>query len=170
VHHGARRRSSESAVWRCIGIEQELKMSESTQQELKQLVEKHTACYEVYPDWLLVDGEQRKVGFELELFGTQDHGSSRLTPGCELCVSTFADLRRIAEWIIPREWRDSQYEIMPFDAALHETAARKLVPEVALIIMIGHRHNFTEPTNECETRCLLEMEQRLKQLGVRRAR
>jgi hypothetical protein len=85
-------------------------------------------------------------------------------------VNTFADLRRIAEWIIPKEPHDSKYEIMPFDAALHETPARKLVPEVALSIMIEHRHNFYESINECETRCLREMEQKLKQLGVRRGR
>ena len=144
-------------------------MNESTEQ-LRQLIEKHTVCYEVYPDTVIVSGQQRKVGFELELFGTHDHGSSTLTPGCPVCVNTFSDLRRIAEWIIPKERRDSQYEVLPFDRALHETASRKLAPEVALSIMIEHRHNFFEPTNDCEKRCLLEMEQKLRELGVRRGR
>ncbi len=136
--------------------------------ELKQLVEKHTVCYDIFPDCLLIEGEIRKVGFELQLFGTHDHGNSRLTPGCELCVHTFADVRRIAEWVLPQERRDSKYEIQPFDSALHETPKRRLMPEVALSIMIEHRHDFYDPNNECETRCLHEMEKKLKELGVRR--
>ena len=147
-------------------------MTESTgeKEELEQLVKKHTVCYEVFPDSLIVEGEPRKVGFELELFGTHDYGASRLTPGCDLCVHTFADLRRIAEWIIPREPHDSKYEIQPFDRALHESAKRKLRPEVALSIMIEHRHNFYEPVDDCETRCLHEMEQKLRELGVGRGK
>ena len=137
------------------------------EEELKQLIEKHTVCYDVFPDYLLVGDERRKVGFELELFGTHDHGNSSLTPGCELCVHTFADLRRIAEWLLPLDPRDSKYEIRPFDAALHETPKRKRW-EVALSIMIEHRHDFSEEINDCETRCLQEMEKKLMGLGVRR--
>jgi hypothetical protein len=136
--------------------------------DLKQLVEKHTVCYEVFPDYLLVDGEPRKIGFELELFGTHDHGNSRMTPGCKVCVDTFADMRRIAEWILPREPRDSTYEILPFEPTLHETPKRRMRPEVALSILIEHRHKFNEPIDDCETRCLREMEKKLRELGVRR--
>lgn len=137
-------------------------------EELKELVEKHTVCYEVFPDRLMVKGEPRTAGYELQLFGSHEHGTSRMTPGCEICVHTFRDLLRIAESILPREARDSKYEIREFDAALHMAPGRGLRPEVALSIMIEHKHDPEAPIDNCETQCLHEMEQRLRDLGVRR--
>ena len=55
---------------------------EATIGRLRNLVEKHSVCYEVRSEEQVVDGKIMKVGFELQLYGTHDHGETRLTPGC----------------------------------------------------------------------------------------
>lgn len=141
--------------------------SEAAVERLRSLVEKHSVHFEARPEEQLVDGKIVKIGFELQLYATHDHGETRLTPGCERCVQTFADLREIAEWIMPREQRPSQYEIEPFDSALHLSPARKLRGEVVLTMKIVHRHGFFQPIDECEQRCLAEMKKKLAELGAR---
>ncbi len=141
--------------------------SEATVERLKSLVEEHSVHFEARPEEHLVDGKIVKTGFELQLYGTHYHGGTRLTPGCERCVQTFADLREIAEWIMPREQRPSQYEIEPFDSALHLSPTRKMRGEVVLTMKIVHRHGFFQPIDECEQRCLAEMKKKLAELGAR---
>jgi len=140
---------------------------EATIGRLRNLVEKHSVCYEVRSEEQVVDGKIMKVGFELQLYGTHDHGETRLTPGCERCVQTFEDLREIAEWIMPREERASRYEIEPYDSAPHLSPARKLRGEVVLTMRIVHRHAFFQPIDECEQLCLAEMKAKLIELGAR---
>lgn len=141
--------------------------SETTVERLKSLVEKHSVCCEVRPEEQLVGGKIVKIGFDLELYGTHDHGETRLTPRCEHCVQTFADLREIAEWIMPRDERPSRYEIEPFDGALRLSPKRKLRGEVVLTMKIVHRHRFFQPIDDCEQRCLAEMKKKLAELGAR---
>lgn len=132
--------------------------------ELKRIIERHTVRYEVWPHYGIADGKRVIVGFDLELYGTHDHGDTRLSPGCRRCSDTFADLRRVAEWILPKEQRPSQYEIVPFDQSLHAAAGGRF--EVMLPIRIEHRHGFFGPVDDCEERCLKEMQQKLAELGV----
>lgn len=132
--------------------------------ELKRVVERHTVRYEVWPHYEIADGKRVVVGFDLELYGTHDHGETRLSPGCRLCSETFADLRRVAEWILPKEQRPSQYEIAPFDQSLHASASGRF--EVLLAIRIEHRQGFFDPVDDCEERCLKEMQQKLAELEV----
>ena len=86
------------------------------------------------------------------------------SPGCHLCSETFADLRRVAEWILPKEQRPSQYDIPPFDQSLHASESGRF--DVALPIRIEHRHRHFDSVDDCEERCLKEMQERLAELGV----
>jgi hypothetical protein len=136
--------------------------------DLRQIVEKHTVRYEVLPHYEINDGKRVMVGFDLELHGTHDHGTTRLSPGCGLCTETYTDLHRVAEWILPKEQRPSQYEIPPFDDSLHASARGPF--EVVLPIRIEHRHHFFDAVDSCEQRCLKEMLGKLGNLGSRAGR
>lgn len=140
--------------------------SDAVAARLRGLIERHSVHYETRPEEQFVNGRIIKIGFELQLYGTHDQGEARLTPGSESCLHTFADLREIAEWIMPHDERPSRYEIVPFDRALHLSPAHKLRGEIVLTMKILHRDGFFEPIDECEQRCLAEMKQKLGDLGA----
>jgi hypothetical protein len=143
-------------------------MDNEIPKELLEIAQKHTVDYQVWPHYDMVAGREVMDGFDLELHGTHDHGKTRLAPGCPVCVDTFQDLHRIAEWILPKDWRPSQYEIPPFDSSLHASPNETF--EVVLTIKIEHRHDFDQPVDDCEKRCLAEMQEKLNALGARRHR
>jgi hypothetical protein len=139
-------------------------MERETVQDLKKIIEKHTVRYEVNPHYEIASGKQVMVGFDLELYGTHEHGKTRLLPGCELCRETYTELRHLAESVLPTDRRPSMYEIPPFDSSLRE--ASRGVFEVKVAIRIEHSHGFFGPVDDCEERCLKEMCQKLTELGV----
>lgn len=140
-------------------------------EQLREIVELHDVRYEVRPHEDVVKfknvAERVKTGFDLELYGTHDHGLSNLTPGCESCLETYRQLRRIAEWILPKEQRPSVYEIEPFDQSLYSARAAKPRFEVKLRIGIRHRDGWDLPIDECEKQCLDEMRVKLGEIGIR---
>lgn len=139
---------------------------------LREIVQQHQVCYEVWPEWSTKDGRKTQIGFELQLCGINNHivsngDSIHPVPGCPHCFRTYSELRDIAEWVLPREERPSRYEIQAFDHALHlAPAKRQRRSEVIVTIVIMHRNDFNRPMDDCESRCLKEMRERLKQLGI----
>jgi len=76
-------------------------------------------------------------------------------------------LKDIADWIVPKEIRDSDYDISPYDQSIRYDAMRKFRPEVLLTIWIQHRSGFDREVDACEVRCLNEMTQKLREIGAR---
>lgn len=132
---------------------------------LAQLVKKYRVCWEVWPEYSSVHGSAKQTGFELELIGTHPPAVDHPTPGCNECRLVFSALVDIAEAIIPKDRRDSQYPIDAFDQSIRYAPERSNRPDVTLKIKIQHRSGFG-PVDECEKRCLREMEERLQQLGA----
>ena len=115
-------------------------------------------------------GEKRKTGFAIELFGTHEPGVHHVNPGCEQCLPVMAALKEIANWILPREERPSMYQISIDSQSLSYSPAHGNRPDVSLTIQIRHRGIIEAPVDECEIRCLNEMEHALKQLGASKGR
>lgn len=132
---------------------------------LAQLVRKYRVCWEVWPEYSSVQGAAKQTGFELELIGTHPPSVGHMSPGCVECRLVFSALVDIAEAIIPTDRRDSEYPIDGFDQSLRYAPERNNRPDVTLKIRIQHRSGFG-PVDDCERRCLLEMEERLRQLGA----
>lgn len=133
---------------------------------LKEYVKRFQVCWESRPEHLYVRGEKRQIGFVLELAGTHEAGVEHPEPGCEHCQRVFGALRNIAEWILPREKRLSEYDIGPYEPALRYSSTHHKRPDIILTIKIIHRNDFELPVDECQSRCLEEMEQRLTELGA----
>ncbi|MBZ5701610.1 MAG: hypothetical protein LAN84_07155 [Acidobacteriia bacterium] len=134
---------------------------------LRELVERFQVCWEALPDSYYVRKEKRQIGFTLELTGTHEAGVEHPLPGCPHCHKVRIALQAIADWIMPKERRDSGYDIVPYDQSIQYEAVRKFRPDVSLRIQIQHRSGFDRPVDACEVRCLNEMKQRLKELGAR---
>jgi hypothetical protein len=137
-----------------------------TMEELKALIRQHRVCWEVLPEQVPVKEDRPlKVGFDLILYGTHALGDHPV-PGCEKCQQIFKDLRKIAQWIMPKVERPSRYEIEIFDSAIRYSPMRRKRPDVMLTIKILHRSEFNRPVDACEVLCLSEMKTKLIELGA----
>jgi len=121
--------------------------------ELKELVKRFKVCWETLPDHYYVKGQRRQIGFVIVLAGTHEEGAEHPEPGCGHCRNVRRALRAIAEWILPKERRDSAYDITPYDQAIHYDPSRSFRPEVILQIGIRHRSGFDREVDACEVRC-----------------
>lgn len=137
---------------------------------LRDLVQQFRVCWSVWPDEWFVDGTKRTIGFAIELCGTHEPGTLHISPGCEHCRPVQTALKEIANSILPREERPSMYDIDINNQALDYSPAHGNRPDISLTIQIRHRGIIERPVDECEVRCLQEMEQSLKDLGACKGR
>ena len=143
-------------------------LSATIDTDLQALVQRHQVCFEAYAIWHVPRGGGKvAIGYELDLIGTHDHPEHPPKPGCDECRPVREALMLIARSILPADDRPSRYAIAPFDTAIHFSPRRKMRKDVVLAIDIVHRGAFDGPIDECETRCLREMKEKLKELGAR---
>ena len=143
-----------------------MESNEDKERNIRALVERFRVCWEVWPEYMIVRGEKRQIGYVLEISGTHEPGVEHPTPGCEHCVRVYNALQTIAEHIIPQERRPSRHDIGIFDAAIHYSRKRRERPDISLTIRILHRTGFEQPVDECENKCLNEMKAHLRELGA----
>ena len=120
---------------------------ETSEKDLKNVVERFRVCWKVWPELTYIKGEKRQIGYELELSGTHEPWVEHPGPGCEHCQRVYGALRQIAEWILPKEKRPSRYEIAPFDQSIRYTSAHQNRLDVQCVIKIVHRHEWDRWTN-----------------------
>jgi hypothetical protein len=126
------------------------------------MVERRQACYEVWPDWALVEGRKVQVGFEVDLCADAEG------LGGEPCVGIYEELKQIATAVLPRDAGEAEFDVLPFDNSFHESPRRSFRPEIVLALRILHRRGFDRPLDDCEKQCLRQIEATLKQLGLTR--
>lgn len=156
---------------------------EGVPQALRESVQRFQVCWEALPDFYYVavkdtlhpeakqvKKEKRQIGFTLDLTGTHEEGVEHPQPGCEHCRRVWRALKAIADWIVPKEERDTDYDIAPYDQSINYDPVRKFRAEVSLRICIRHRSGFDREVDACEVRCLNEMTERLKELGARKGK
>jgi hypothetical protein len=132
---------------------------------LEDCVRRHHVTWELGPWQELVDRRPTAVGFELRLFGQHDP-ETHASPGCGACASLHRKLRDIAAAVLPKEARPTEYRVEPFDASLHMRPEGAWKPEVQLSVHIVHRHGYLQAVDECEKRCVDEIQSALRGLGV----
>ncbi len=135
---------------------------------LKPVEEARQVCYEVWPDWAHVQGRRVQVGFEVDLCATCEARAPAGAREYERWVDTFDGLKHLAKSIMPPDCGEVEFELLPYDNAVHESLRRGFRPEVVLAIRIVRRCQLA-PVNGCEERCLRQVENRLKELGIPRA-
>jgi hypothetical protein len=138
----------------------------TTDESLCELSRKYRVCWETRPEYVIRNGKQQQVGFELELSGTHVPGVEHPTPGCRHCQEVFHALIDIAEQSLPTEIRSTKYELQPYEARILYAQARDYRPDVTLKVKILHRDGSLNPVDRCEERCLAEIEHHLQELGA----
>lgn len=135
-------------------------------QELREIVRAHRVHFDVEPEFVLEGPDRVKVGFHVTLWAVHDKGA-RALPGCPACWDLAAELRQLAESVVPPDDRPSRTEVDPFRPALYESRVLPGSDEVSLTIRLVHRDGYDRPVDACEQRCLQEIRARLLALGVR---
>ena len=133
---------------------------------IKSLVQRFRVCWEVYPLQILAKEGIRKIGFDLQLFGTPECGTEHIMPGCQHCQRAETALQEIADWIMQRESPSCTHIVSPDGASLSYAPVRANRPDVVVRVFIGHRHQWDQAADECDERCLKDIEQALTELGV----
>jgi hypothetical protein len=136
---------------------------ETSPLQVRQIVEHLHACYEVWPEWAMVNDRRVQVGFELDLCANAGR------PGGGPDVEVYDELKQIAAFVLPHDPGDAEFDVLPFDSSFHESARRGFRPEIVLALRILHRHGFDQPVDPCEEGCLRQIEGALTQLGIHRA-
>jgi len=130
------------------------------------LVQRFRVCWEVYPLQILAKEGIRKIGFDLQLFGTPECGTEHIMPGCQHCQRAETALQEIADWIMQRESPSCTHIVSPDGASLSYAPVRANRPDVVVRVFIGHRHQWDQAADECDERCLKDIEQALTELGA----
>ena len=133
---------------------------------IKSLVQRFQVCWEVYPLQILTKTGLRKIGFDLELFGTPECGSEHISPGCQHCQRVESALKEIADWVMQQEEASCTYIVSSDGASLSYAPVRANRPDVVVRVFMAHRHQWDQPTDECEERCLKDIGRALTELGV----
>lgn len=141
-------------------------MTATAQNDLTELVRAHRIHFEVEPEIVVKGPDRLKVGFQVTLWAIHDKGA-RALPGCAKCWDLAADLRQLAEALVPPDDRPSRTELAPFRPALYESRVVPGSDEVSITIRLFHRDGYDRPVDACEERCLKEIRARLLALGVR---
>ena len=139
---------------------------EQRNERLAQLVARHRVVFCVWPAKESVGGALVSVGFDLEILGAHLDTVRGVLPGCERCVSIWADLRTLAEAVIPDQLRPTISGVQDFDHALH-TRPKEPRDDVRLVVSLRHREGVDRPIDACEERCLHEMTAALRSLGAK---
>lgn len=139
--------------------------SMSDVEELARTARRHRVHYDVTPEVLIKLEGRTAVGFEIRLFAGHEKGA-RALPGCPKCLNLVAELRRIAEWVVPHEHRPTVASIEPFRPSLYDSKEVPGADEVVLSMRLIHREGYDRPVDACEQRCLKEIRERLKVLGI----
>lgn len=141
-------------------------MTSATWNELLEIARARRVHFDIDPEVVIRGSERVKVGFQVHLWAVHPKGSRPL-PGCPKCWDLVADLRRIAEDVVPPDDRPSRTELDPFRPALYESRVVADTDEVSVTIRLIHRDGYDRPVDACEERCLKEIRARLLALGIR---
>ena len=137
---------------------------------IKALVQRFRVCWDVYSVEILTNNAIRKIGFDLELCGTPECGTEHVDPGCQHCLRVESALKEIANWILPRVNPTCRFDVDSEGESLSYSPMRTNRPDVVVHINILHRHEWDQPTDECEERCLKEIEEVLTEHGACKGR
>lgn len=136
-----------------------------TETAIREWVQKHRVTWEVGSFQELVDQQVTTVGFELRLFG-QHEAHVHASAGCDNCAPVFERLQAIARAALPKDHRPTTYVVEPSDRSLHHRPEGGWTPEVQLTVHIVHREDYLRPVDNCERRCVEEIQGSLRALGA----
>ena len=140
--------------------------------ELRSIARQYKVCYEIWPVSSISEAVLAPAGFEVLLCGVNGHvrrerGVLHPVAGCQDCARSYAELREIAEWIVPLKKPPLSYSVYSFDQALHVAPANRQHRSEIIITAAIFDQAYHNEQDRCESECLNEVRERLYNLGIR---
>jgi hypothetical protein len=132
--------------------------------QLRELVRAHEICWETRPEYVAGADFPQPVGYVVEISATHAEPHASPHAGCPLCREPLAAIEKVIAFVLPRERRDSIYDVHLMRGSLRYDRRRGNRPEVVATILIEHGDGADRPIDDCERRCLHDIVSRLKQL------
>jgi hypothetical protein len=141
---------------------------------LADLVKRYQVCWEAWPEYSMIGGQERQTGFELELSGTHESATQHMGRGCPACRRIYSALHAVTEWALPRQADPSMYQIGPYEVVLRYSAVHgsgfngtlTVKIDVALKVKVFQLRGFDQSVGQCEMRSLRETKEKLSELGT----
>ena len=141
---------------------------------LADLVKRYQVCWETWPEYSMIGGQERQTGFELELSGTHESATQHIGRGCPACRQIYGALHAVTGSVLPRQTQPSMYQIGPYGVALRYSAVRGSGPngiltakiDLALKVRVVQLARFDQSDGRCEMRGLRETKEKLSELGT----
>ena len=139
---------------------------------LRLIARQYKARYEIWPLSSISQEVRTPSGFELLLCGVNGHlrrerGVLHPVADCQHCARSYAELRAIAEWIVPLKKPPLSYSIYSFDRALHVAPANRQHRSEIVITTEMFVEAYGNQQDHSEGECLKEVRERLYNLGIR---
>ena len=141
---------------------------------LADLVKRYHVCWEAWPEYSTIGGQERQTGFELELSGTHESATLHIGRGCPACRQIYSALHAVTGWVLPRQTQPSMYQIGPYEAALrysavHGSGSNGILTskiDLALKVRVVQLRGFDQSAGRCEMGSLRETKEKLSELGT----
>lgn len=140
-------------------------------EELREIAKRHRVTYRVDPAVEIFGDARVTVGYDIELIGAHPP-HARVLPGCARCRLVWNELDRMARAVCaPLQQRMSVTRELPFRPELTTSrhADGKDHDEVRLALAVRHRAGYFEPIDPCEQRCLNDIVEMCRRMGVKPA-
>ena len=88
---------------------------------LKEIIRKHTVRYEVWSHFEISEGKRVMVGFDIELYGTHDHGATVFPPAaiCALRPTTICNASQSTFFRKTNGRRNTRFRLLTSHYMLH---------------------------------------------------
>jgi hypothetical protein len=135
---------------------------------LQELVEHFGIEWELTPRLIGEREEDWESGFTLRMKGTHEHDSHSAGQTSAHRTNLMLALRIVGEWVLPPEGNCAFCSADAYADFVHGDRNNQGETKVSLRIRISHRSGFDRPVDACEVRCLIEMKDKLSEIGALR--
>lgn len=133
---------------------------------LRDLVSRHRVHFTVEPEWVVVPGGRRAIGYDVRLFAVHDR-AARALPGDATSRALAASLEELSAAVLPECRAGARVEIEPFRPALYESRVVRGADEVRITVrLLHHVERYDAPADAAEERCVKELRARLRRLAI----
>lgn len=144
-------------------------VTSATQPKLDDLLRSQAIVWQLWPQYAVLQGERRQIGFELELIGSHTLDASHLDPGCAQCHRIRSILVAIAENLAHEVFRNHDsvtYDIDPHLASIVCLPGLANRPCVTVSIIVTDNHALARATNVLSDSVVSNAREYLLELGI----